>query len=49
SIQTIVKWPLHKDDTLFRRGRPMGLNIKLKLWLRSSRNFLSWFRGVKKQ
>jgi hypothetical protein len=20
-------WPLHKDDTLFRSGRPTGLNI----------------------
>ncbi|KAJ7149362.1 hypothetical protein C8R46DRAFT_1044254 [Mycena filopes] len=24
---TIFTWPLHKDDTLFRSGRPMGLKI----------------------
>ncbi|KAJ7875303.1 hypothetical protein B0H14DRAFT_2437355, partial [Mycena olivaceomarginata] len=22
-----ARWPLHKDDTLFRSGRPTGLNI----------------------
>ncbi|KIJ13993.1 hypothetical protein PAXINDRAFT_79969, partial [Paxillus involutus ATCC 200175] len=22
-----LQWPLHKDDTLFRSGRPTGLNI----------------------
>ncbi|KAJ7263607.1 hypothetical protein B0H12DRAFT_1012327, partial [Mycena haematopus] len=22
-----IAWPLHKDDTLFRSGRPTGLNI----------------------
>ena len=22
-----LAWPLHKDDTLFQNGRPMGLNI----------------------
>ncbi|KAI6032359.1 hypothetical protein BKA83DRAFT_106457, partial [Pisolithus microcarpus] len=22
-----LAWPLHKDDTLFRSGRPTGLNI----------------------
>ncbi|KAF9258009.1 hypothetical protein L218DRAFT_878143 [Marasmius fiardii PR-910] len=22
-----IAWPLHKDDTLFQSGRPMGLNI----------------------
>ncbi|KIJ08227.1 hypothetical protein PAXINDRAFT_89166, partial [Paxillus involutus ATCC 200175] len=21
-----LQWPLHKDDTLFRSGRPTGLN-----------------------
>ncbi|KIJ06552.1 hypothetical protein PAXINDRAFT_91837 [Paxillus involutus ATCC 200175] len=27
-IGTIQRtWPLHKDDTLFRSGRPTGLNI----------------------
>ncbi|KIJ05031.1 hypothetical protein PAXINDRAFT_93977, partial [Paxillus involutus ATCC 200175] len=26
TIQRIL-WPLHKDDTLFRSGRPTGLNI----------------------
>ncbi|KIJ15744.1 hypothetical protein PAXINDRAFT_76331, partial [Paxillus involutus ATCC 200175] len=27
TIQRRLAWPLHKDDTLFRSGRPMGLNI----------------------
>ncbi|KAI6107022.1 hypothetical protein EV401DRAFT_2004943 [Pisolithus croceorrhizus] len=26
-IQRRLAWPLHKDDTLFRSGRPTGLNI----------------------
>jgi len=29
-------WPLHKDDTLSRSGRPMGLNIYFVLNLFSS-------------
>jgi hypothetical protein len=28
---TGLAWPLHKDDTLFRSGRPTGLNIYLLL------------------
>ena len=27
TIQRRLAWPLHKDDTLFRSGRPKGLNI----------------------
>ncbi|KAJ6544216.1 hypothetical protein B0H19DRAFT_956933, partial [Mycena capillaripes] len=27
TIQRRLAWPLHKDDTLFRSGRPTGLNI----------------------
>ncbi|KAJ7615879.1 hypothetical protein FB45DRAFT_1035054 [Roridomyces roridus] len=27
SLVLARSWPLHKDDTLFRSGRPMGLNI----------------------
>ncbi|KAH7917424.1 hypothetical protein BV22DRAFT_1026353 [Leucogyrophana mollusca] len=23
----LISWPLHKDDTLSRSGRPTGLNI----------------------
>ena len=29
TIQRRLAWPLHKDDTLFRSGRPTGLNIYL--------------------
>ncbi|KAH7929201.1 hypothetical protein BV22DRAFT_1003336, partial [Leucogyrophana mollusca] len=24
---SLISWPLHKDDTLSRSGRPTGLNI----------------------
>ena len=27
TIQRRLAWPLHKDDTLFRSGRPTGLNV----------------------
>ncbi|KAJ3715338.1 hypothetical protein C8R42DRAFT_589769, partial [Lentinula raphanica] len=27
TLQLRLAWPLHKDDTLFRSGRPTGLNI----------------------
>ena len=27
TIQRRLAWPLHKDDTLFQSGRPLGLNI----------------------
>ncbi|PCH37962.1 hypothetical protein WOLCODRAFT_66093 [Wolfiporia cocos MD-104 SS10] len=27
TIQRRLAWPLHKDDTLSRSGRPTGLNI----------------------
>ncbi|TFL00813.1 hypothetical protein BDV98DRAFT_508338, partial [Pterulicium gracile] len=27
TIQRRLAWPLHKDDTLARSGRPTGLNI----------------------
>ncbi|KAI9058834.1 hypothetical protein FKP32DRAFT_1549849, partial [Trametes sanguinea] len=27
TIQRRLAWPLHKDDTLSRSGRPKGLNI----------------------
>ncbi|KAI0079112.1 hypothetical protein K474DRAFT_1592747 [Panus rudis PR-1116 ss-1] len=29
TIQRRLAWPLHKDDTLSRSGRPTGLNIYL--------------------
>ncbi|KAF9499047.1 hypothetical protein BDN71DRAFT_1384486, partial [Pleurotus eryngii] len=29
TIQRRLAWPLHKDDTLSRSGRPKGLNIYL--------------------
>ena len=31
TIQRRLAWPLHKDDTLFRSGRPTGLNIYFTL------------------
>ncbi|KAE9397272.1 hypothetical protein BT96DRAFT_823598 [Gymnopus androsaceus JB14] len=37
TIQRRLAWPLHKDDTLFRSGRPTGLNIYFYLL------FLSFF------
>ncbi|KAI5823018.1 hypothetical protein K523DRAFT_255931, partial [Schizophyllum commune Tattone D] len=35
TIQRRLAWPLHKDDTLFRSGRPTGLNIYcfVNLWM----------------
>ncbi|TBU45391.1 hypothetical protein BD309DRAFT_831430, partial [Dichomitus squalens] len=27
TIQRRLAWPLHKDDTLSRSGRPTGLNV----------------------
>ncbi|EDR06746.1 uncharacterized protein LACBIDRAFT_299582 [Laccaria bicolor S238N-H82] len=40
TIQRRLAWPLHKDDTLSRSGRPTGLNIYFVLdfcycWYRS--------------
>ncbi|KAI5889535.1 uncharacterized protein SCHCODRAFT_059117, partial [Schizophyllum commune H4-8] len=37
TIQRRLAWPLHKDDTLFRSGRPTGLNIYCLFLLRSWR------------
>ncbi|KAF9270861.1 hypothetical protein L218DRAFT_889733, partial [Marasmius fiardii PR-910] len=34
TIQRRLAWPLHKDDTLFRSGRPTGLNIYFTLKLK---------------
>ncbi|KAF9261394.1 hypothetical protein L218DRAFT_1046208 [Marasmius fiardii PR-910] len=34
TIQRRLAWPLHKDDTLFRSGRPTGLNIYFSLTLK---------------
>ncbi|EJF64327.1 hypothetical protein DICSQDRAFT_53507 [Dichomitus squalens LYAD-421 SS1] len=31
TIQRRLAWPLHKDDTLSRSGRPTGLNIYFPL------------------
>jgi hypothetical protein len=31
TIQRRLAWPLHKDDTLSRSGRPTGLNIYFSL------------------
>ncbi|TFK23636.1 hypothetical protein FA15DRAFT_554201, partial [Coprinopsis marcescibilis] len=31
TIQRRLAWPLHKDDTLSRSGRPTGLNIYFAL------------------
>ena len=33
TIQRRLAWPLHKDDTLSRSGRPTGLNIYFVLTL----------------
>ncbi|KAI5894855.1 uncharacterized protein SCHCODRAFT_02494482 [Schizophyllum commune H4-8] len=33
TIQRRLAWPLHKDDTLFRSGRPTGLNIYCSAYL----------------
>ncbi|KAJ3723748.1 hypothetical protein C8R42DRAFT_765124 [Lentinula raphanica] len=32
TIQRRLAWPLHKDDTLFRSGRPTGLNIYVAIF-----------------
>ncbi|RDX54064.1 hypothetical protein OH76DRAFT_1341290, partial [Lentinus brumalis] len=37
TIQRRLAWPLHKDDTLSRSGRPTGLNIYFASGPRSSR------------
>ncbi|KAG2031616.1 hypothetical protein BDR03DRAFT_1028726, partial [Suillus americanus] len=34
TIQRRLAWPLHKDDTLSRSGRPTGLNIYCSFFLR---------------
>ena len=34
TIQRRLAWPLHKDDTLSRSGRPTGLNIYFLLHLK---------------
>ncbi|TEB25524.1 hypothetical protein FA13DRAFT_1637288 [Coprinellus micaceus] len=39
TIQRRLAWPLHKDDTLSRSGRPTGLNIYFCLWLRFDLRF----------
>ncbi|KAF8187970.1 hypothetical protein K438DRAFT_1594780, partial [Mycena galopus ATCC 62051] len=39
TIQRRLAWPLHKDDTLFRSGRPTGLNIYAPV----SKNIVSIF------
>ncbi|KAI0358229.1 hypothetical protein OH77DRAFT_1397711 [Trametes cingulata] len=36
TIQRRLAWPLHKDDTLSRSGRPTGLNIYFLIFLRWS-------------
>ncbi|KAI0746039.1 hypothetical protein C8Q76DRAFT_600974, partial [Earliella scabrosa] len=41
TIQRRLAWPLHKDDTLSRSGRPTGLNIYCLLILQV-RYPLSW-------
>lgn len=33
TIQRRLAWPLHKDDTLSRSGRPTGLNIYFLLMI----------------
>ncbi|KAI0331393.1 hypothetical protein GY45DRAFT_1248863 [Cubamyces sp. BRFM 1775] len=33
TIQRRLAWPLHKDDTLSRSGRPTGLNIYFSSFL----------------
>ncbi|KAI9062759.1 hypothetical protein FKP32DRAFT_1573515, partial [Trametes sanguinea] len=33
TIQRRLAWPLHKDDTLSRSGRPTGLNIYFASYL----------------
>ncbi|KAF8981940.1 hypothetical protein BDQ17DRAFT_1262592, partial [Cyathus striatus] len=36
TIQRRLAWPLHKDDTLSRSGRPTGLNIYFASFNQSS-------------
>src|ERR1700722_16005736 len=50
TIQRRLAWPLHKDDTLSRSGRPTGLNIYFScslflLLVKSipSNTFLTWY------
>ncbi|KAG2052812.1 hypothetical protein BDR06DRAFT_1055706, partial [Suillus hirtellus] len=38
TIQRRLAWPLHKDDTLSRSGRPTGLNIYYSFFLKSRCN-----------
>ncbi|KAJ6559903.1 hypothetical protein B0H19DRAFT_945254, partial [Mycena capillaripes] len=46
TIQRRLAWPLHKDDTLFRSGRPTGLNI-YAFFLQGFPNRLGhWFFSV---
>ena len=40
TIQRRLAWPLHKDDTLSRSGRPTGLNIYCLLILCTSSTFV---------
>ncbi|TFL00831.1 hypothetical protein BDV98DRAFT_508337, partial [Pterulicium gracile] len=41
TIQRRLAWPLHKDDTLARSGRPTGLNIYF-----FSRSNFAWLNCV---
>ncbi|KAH9888944.1 hypothetical protein C8Q73DRAFT_654905, partial [Cubamyces lactineus] len=40
TIQRRLAWPLHKDDTLSRSGRPTGLNIYFACYIRYMHSFL---------
>ncbi|KAG2749818.1 hypothetical protein P692DRAFT_20924255, partial [Suillus brevipes Sb2] len=45
TIQRRLAWPLHKDDTLSRSGRPTGLNIYCSFFLKS--NYMQACIGIK--
>ncbi|KAF9005125.1 hypothetical protein BDQ17DRAFT_1240694, partial [Cyathus striatus] len=42
TIQRRLAWPLHKDDTLSRSGRPTGLNIYFAPLLNTALSFIKY-------
>ncbi|PCH44556.1 hypothetical protein WOLCODRAFT_76806, partial [Wolfiporia cocos MD-104 SS10] len=44
TIQRRLAWPLHKDDTLSRSGRPTGLNIYFAFYFDCSRTERLWIQ-----
>jgi len=49
TIQRRLAWPLHKDDTLSRSGRPTGLNIYFLLFQCQEYCTASYLRAPAKQ